>query len=229
VIITYDLRRDPTDWLDAPAEEIRRRVFTRSEELGAEERIPLKGVHINRVPAVAPRGTLTPERAAALEIDVDRCLANAALIRSRPEVLQKVYTAFEPAPQIRYSDPELQIYSGDFFPDEDREEFEVIRNATPQALKENPPPLYDPRGPELLRRYIARNFPESLSEQEYLRWKSFCAARLLTPEPEGAIDFGTFRRLVQNRLSRVDTPASHKPVLKALAEYADELERTVLS
>jgi exodeoxyribonuclease-1 len=229
VIIAYDLRRDPTDWLDASAEEIRRRVFTRSEELAPQERIPLKGVHINRVPAVAPRGTLTSERAAALEIDVDRCLANAGLIRSRPEVLQKVYNAFEPAPPIRYSDPELQIYSGDFFPDEDREEFEMIRSASPQALKENPPTLYDPRGPELLRRYIARNFPESLSEQEYLRWKSFCAGRLLTPEPEGAIDFASFRRLVANRLSRVDTPAAHKPILKALSEYADELERTVLS
>jgi len=229
VVITYDLRRDPSDWLDLPPEEIRRRVFSRREELAEGERIPLKGVHINRSPAVAPLGTLTAERAAALEIDIDQCLEHAKLISSRPEVLQKVYSVYDTPPKARYNDPELQIYSGDFFPDEDREEFELIRTAPPETLKQNPPTLYDPRGPELLRRYIARNFPGSLSEAEYARWKSFCAGRLLTPEPEGAINFGTFRREVENRLSRVDTAAADKRILKELAEYADYLERTVLS
>lgn len=229
VVITYDLRRNPSDWLEEPVEEIRRRVFTRSEELADGERIPLKGVHINRSPAVAPLNTLSAERAAALNIDVERCSEHARRIRAKPEVLQKIYSVYDTSPPARYTDPELQIYSGDFFPDADREEFEVIRTASPETLRENPPTLYDPRGPELLRRYIARNFPESLSEPEYARWKSFCAGRLLTPEPDGAVDFGSFRRDVQNRLSRVDTPAAHKRILKELSEYADYLERTVLS
>jgi exodeoxyribonuclease-1 len=229
VVITYDLRRDPTDWLDVPVEEIRRRVFTPAAELEEGERIPLKGVHLNRTPAIAPLNTLSPDRAAALDIDVEACNRHARLIRSRPEVLQKVYAVYDTTPPVRYEDPELQIYSGDFFPDEDRREFELIRTATPETLKNDPPSLYDARGPELLRRYIARNFPESLTEEEYRRWKSFCAGRLLTPEPEGAIDFATFRREIKNRLSRVDTPASHKRILKELSEYADYLERTILT
>src|SRR6056297_345972 len=108
VVITYDLRRDPSDWLDLPPEEIRRRVFSRREELEEGERIPLKGVHINRSPAVAPLGTLSAERAAALEIDIDRCLEHAKLISSRPEVLQKVYSVYDTPPKARYNDPELQ-------------------------------------------------------------------------------------------------------------------------
>ncbi len=227
-IIVYDLRRDPSDWLECSPEEIRRRVFSRREELAEGERIPLKGVRLNRSPAVAPLNTLTTERAAALEIDIDRCRRHAELISSRPEVLQKVYRVYEAPPPAGYSDPELQIYSGDFFPDEDRAEFAFIRSASAEKLKQNPPELYDPRGPELLRRYVARNFPESLSETERARWKSFCAARLLTPEPEGAMDITSFRRQVENRLARVDTPAADKRILKELAEYADYLSRTVL-
>jgi exodeoxyribonuclease-1 len=229
VVIAYDLRRDPSDWLDLPVEEIRRRVFTSSAALAEGERIPFKGVHLNRSPAVAPLTTLSRERAHALKIDIDACLSNAERIRSRPEVLQRIRSVYDTPPPSRYEDPELQIYSGDFFPDEDREVFEYIRTASAQELKRNPPELYDTRGPELLRRYIARNFPESLSEAEQKRWKSFCAGRLLTPEPEGAIDFGSFRREVSNRLARVDTPAAHKRILKQLSVYADYLERTVLT
>ncbi len=228
VVIAYDLRRDPSDWLDAEVTEIRRRVFSRKEDLENDERIPLKGIHLNRSPAVAPLKTLTAERAAALGIDVEHCLANAQRIASRADIVQKARAVFQEPPRRHYHDPELQIYSGDFFPDEDRSVFERIRTSSPEDLKNDPPELFDPRGPELLRRYLARNFPASLSPEEADRWKSFCAARILTPEPEGVIDFETFRRDVANRLSRVDTPAADKRILAQLWDHAEHLERTVL-
>ncbi len=228
-IIAYDLRRDPRDWLDASVEEIRRRVFTKKEELNEEGRIPLKGIHINRSPAIAPLSTLDSARAAALGIDIDQCLEHAELIRSRSDLVQRLRNVFADRPARRHSDPDLQIYSGDFFPDEDREEFEIIRTMPPERLKHDPPRLYDQRAPEMLWRYVARNYPEALTEEEWERWKSFCASRILTPEPDGVMDLGTFKRDVHNRLSRVDTPARDKVILKALAEYAKELEQTVLA
>jgi exodeoxyribonuclease-1 len=228
-IISYDLRRDPSDWLDAPVEEIRRRVFTKRSELSDDERIPLKGIHINRSPAIAPLSTLDDERATALGLDVEQCLEHARLIRERTGIVQRIRNVYAERPSRSYHDPDLQIYSGDFFPDEDREEFELIRSMPPEELKTNPPRLYDRRAPEMLWRYIARNYPESLSDEESERWRSFCASRILTPEPEGAMDIGTFRRDVRNRLSRVDTPAREKVILKALLEYASELESSVLA
>lgn len=227
-VIACDLRREPTDWLDASVEEIRRRVFTPQAEL-AEPRIPLVGIHINRSPAIAPLATIDRERAEALGIDVDECLRHADLLRRREDLVQRIRAVYAERPTRSYHDPDLQIYSGDFFPDEDRVEFEQIRTSSAEELRTNPPRLHDRRGPELLWRYIARNYPESLTTQERERWKSFCASRILTPEPDGAIDITTFRRDVQNRLSRVDTPAREKVILKSLLEYAAELERTVLS
>jgi len=227
-IIAYDLRHDPSDWLDASAQEIRRRVFTRSEELGDTARIPFKGIHINRSPALSPLSTLGSERALALGLDIDRCLHHAQLIRERTDILQRIRTVYDERPARTHDDPDLQIYSGDFFPDEDREEFAQIRAMSPEQLKTSPPRLYDRRGPEMLWRYVARNFPDSLTPGEQARWKSFCASRILTPEPDGAIDIGTFQRDVQNRLSRVDTPAEDKIVLKALVEYGAWLEQQVL-
>lgn len=228
-IISYDLRRDPSDWLDASVEEIQRRVFTKAEELAEDERIPLKGIHINRSPAVAPIATISGERAAALGIDVDTCLRHAELIRDRHDLVQRIRSVYSSRPQRSFHDPDLQIYTGDFFPDEDRIEFEEIRAMPPDQLKTNPPRLYDRRAPEMLWRYTARNHPESLTPEEAERWRSFCASRILTPEAPGAIDIGTFIRDVQNRLSRVDTPAREKVILKSLLEYGRELEADVLS
>jgi exodeoxyribonuclease-1 len=228
-VIAYDLRRHPGDWLDAPVEEIRRRVFTKKEELGPDERIPFVGIQINRSPAVSPVATLDPAGAERIGLDLETCHFHARMISERTDLVQRIRAVYADRPRTHYHDPDLQIYSGDFFPDEDRQEFEQIRSMLPAQLKQNPPALYDRRGPEMLWRYLARNHPEALDEAERARWKSFCASRILTPEAPGAIDIGTFLRDVRNRLSRVDTPAREKVVLKSLLEYGLALENAVLT
>ncbi|MDR1625292.1 MAG: exodeoxyribonuclease I [Spirochaetia bacterium] len=228
-VIACDLREDPSDWVDLPAEEIRRRVFTSKEELGSEPRIPLKGVHLNRSPAIAPLATLEADRAKALHIDVEACLRHAEILRSRGGLIQKIRAVYAQPSQKTPLDVDLKIYSGDFFPDEDRLEFETLRKAPPEALLSSPPRFYDSRGPEMLWRYLARNFPDSLPEADRRKWRSFCASRLLTPEPPGSLDIGNYMREVRNRLGRVDTPAPHKVILKKLLEYGEYLEKTVLS
>ena len=229
VVITYDLRRDPSDWIDEDVEEIRRRIFTPGSELEPGERIPLKGVHVNRSPALAPLTTLDGDRAKALDIDIDTCLRHAERLKGKTDLIQKVRSVFTRTEERKYRDPELQIYSGDFFPDEDKEVFSTIRNSTPDDLIGGHFQMYDSRGPELLWRYIGRNYSEHLPPGDREKWKSFCASRLLTPEPPGALDIVTFIRDVKNRLSRVDTPASDKKVLKSLLDYGEYLEHEVLS
>ncbi|MDR1933447.1 MAG: exodeoxyribonuclease I [Spirochaetales bacterium] len=228
-IIACDLREDPSDWVDLPVQEIRRRVFTSREELGDAQRIPLKGVHVNRSPAIAPLSTLEEERAKALHIDVKACLEHAEILRSRPDLIQKIRAVYADPPRRTPVDVDLKIYSGDFFPDEDRAEFEALRAAGPQSLLAQPPRFYDSRGPEMLWRYIARNFPDSLPEADKQKWRSFCASRILTPEPQGAMDIGGYMREVRNRLGRIDTPAGDKVILKKLLEYGEYLEKMILS
>jgi exodeoxyribonuclease-1 len=211
-VIVYDLRTDPSDWIDADVDEIRRRVFTSRAELDPETRIPLKGVHLNRSPALAPLSPLDPDRAAALGIDVERCVRNAEMLAERKDLIQRIRAVYAGPERRQSRDPDLRIYSGDFFPDEDREVFSAVRNAAPEELLSGRFQIFDPRGPELLWRYTARNHPEVLGPEDRARWKSFCASRLLTPEPDGALDYGTYMRDVKNRLSRVDTPAADKLV-----------------
>ena len=223
-----DLRYDPRDWLDASVEELRRRVFTSNEELGTEERVHLNTIHINRSPAIAPLSTLSEERAGALGIDSDTCLRHAELLRGREGLIQKVREVFQREAGHRYEDPELQLYSGSFFGDEDKAAFRRIRESDVAALVQEPPQFSDPRGPELLRRYLGRNYYEELPASEQRRWKSFCAGRLLAPELEDALDYGRFRRKVEHMLSRTDVAPAEKRTLRGLRDYGDWLYETVL-
>ena len=64
-VICYDLSVDPEVLIGATPSEISRLVFKSSQDLEeGEERIPLKTIHINRCPAIAPLVTLGVEDAA---------------------------------------------------------------------------------------------------------------------------------------------------------------------
>ena len=228
VVITYDLRYSPERWINLPADQIRHRIFTPSDQLGDIERIHFKGIHLNRCPALSPIKTLTSDRAAALAIDINSCLASARQLSERSDLVSKIRSVYEHEDMRSYKDPDLQLYSGGFFGDEDQAAFQMIRESSPQELIRNPPRFYDKRGDELFRRYLARNNFNFLPEAEQKRWKSHCASRILAPEIDTVVDYGKFRRKVENRLARTDTPPNQKRILKALLEYADWIETNIL-
>lgn len=228
VVITYDLRYSPESWINLPAQQIRRRIFTASDQLGKIERIHFKGVHLNRCPALSPIKTLTSDRADALEIDINSCIANARQLSERSDLVSKIRSVYEHDDLQSFKDPDLQIYSGGFFGDEDRAAFQMTRESSPEELVRNAPHFYDKRGPELFRRYLARNYFDFLPATEQQRWKSYCASRILAPEIDSVVDYGKFCRIVENRLARTDTPPNQKRILKALLEYADWIETNIL-
>ncbi len=241
-LIALDLRFDPAEVLDLPVEELRRRVFTKSEELEVP-RLPLARLRLNRCPFLAPRSALSPEAAERLGLDLVACERHLALVRREPELIQKLVAVFEgPIAPSEESDPELRIYSDGFFSEEDAAAFAAIHEALDAALGADAnggalvaakARLYrmkflDDRPPQMLRRFFARNFPETLSREEARRWRSFCAGRLQFPPVEGAADLGSYAKFVEQRLASPSLPARDKAILLALLAYKTELEREVL-
>ncbi|QJD31074.1 exodeoxyribonuclease I [Methylococcus geothermalis] len=180
-VIVFDLACDPAQLLDLPADEIRQRLFTPLAELpeGAE-RIPLKGVHTNRCPVVVPPSALRPADAERLGIDVAVCQANARRLQDHAdEILPKVAAVFEAEwPPEAGLDPELMLYRGGFTPDADRRALERVHALSPEQLARYRPRFVDGRFDELLFRFRARNFPDTLNADERARWSRFRSSRL---------------------------------------------------
>mgnify|MGYP006269062265 FL=1 len=231
-IIAFDLRSDPHDLMEADADELRRRVFSSRNELAEGERIPLVRIAVNRVPAVAPRTTLTAERAAALSLDLPAMEQRAAVLRSRldedPALAGRIRALYDDNGPPAYRDVDLNLYAGGFFGDEDRTVFERIRGSRPEDLISSPPVFADARGSDMLFRYLGRNYPEALPPDARRRWQSHCAGRLLAPEYDGATDLHRFRTQITTKMQRTDIAPRDKTVLRDLRDYADWLERHIL-
>ncbi|GGA00783.1 exodeoxyribonuclease I [Dyella caseinilytica] len=183
-IIVYDLAQDPTDLLTLDAEDIADRMFTPRADLPeGVERIPLRTVHANRSPALAPLSVLKGVDMERLQLDLDRCLAHADTLRAATGLGEKLRRVFQQAADLPPpEDPELALYSG-FLPDADKRLLREVRATPAEQLAQRAFGFRDPRYAELLFRYRARNWPDTLTPDERARWEHFRIERLTRPTP----------------------------------------------
>lgn len=178
-VIVYDLRYDPSEWLDLPASELEKRLFQRSSaDKTNEQRPPLKELALNRSPAVAPISVLTQENAwgniALNEADVK---SNLSKLLSAPHFAENAREVFQNRSLPKSDSAEEQLYEG-FLNDADRRLVEQVRNASEAQLADWHPGFTDDRLNELLLRYKARNYPNSLSQDESVAWEKWRSTRL---------------------------------------------------
>ncbi len=220
-IIVYDLSVDPEPMLGLSVEEIQRRIFTATADLPeGVARIPLKTVHINKCPVLAPVSVIRPQDAQRLEIDLAVCYANIDKIKVATGLAEKVAAVFSGQSYVEQdSDPDLEIYSGGFFSDSDKRQMAKIRLMSPEQLAESAFKFTDNRLPEMLFRYRGRNYPETLSADELSRWNEFCVDRLTGRQAGSGIVLNDyFGRL--ERLRRDENVSM--PIINALEAYGLE-------
>jgi len=194
-VIAYDLMQDPEPLLNLSPEEISDRLYTPAADLPeGVERIALKAIHGNHVPMIAPTAVLKDVDCARIGLDPERCFEHAEkLLVVLPQIRNKVMEVFKPYPPGVDTDPDHMIYSGGFFSQHDRRLMDSIRNTDPALLVQLPLPFKDGRLTEMLFRYRARNFPETLSAEENRQWQKQRLQRLNQPTAERQLDPETFR------------------------------------
>ncbi|MDD1618854.1 MAG: exodeoxyribonuclease I [Methylococcaceae bacterium] len=221
-VIVYDLSIDPEPMLSLSIEDIQQRLFTATEDLPeGVTRIPLKTVHINKCPVLAPVSVIKPDDAQRLNIDLAVCESNIDKIKAATGLAEKLATVFSDHTYSEQdSDPDLAIYSGGFFSEADRQKMAKIRVMPPEQLAKSESSFSDSRLPEMLFRYRARNYPETLSADEQLRWKEFCMNRLTGRQAGAGITldayFSRLHELRNNKNINAD-------IINALDAYAVEL------
>jgi len=185
-LIVCDLQADIAPLLELSAETLAQRLYTRREELGEGELpVPLKLVQINRCPVVAPLKVLREEDCLRLGLDMPACLRQARLLEQQQALWQdKLAAIYADNGFAASTDPEQRLYDG-FIGDRDRGLCVRVRESDPAQLGEYHGRFTDERLEELLFRYRARNFPQTLTVAERQRWEEFCRLRL-SDSREGA-------------------------------------------
>ena len=218
-ILVWDCRYDPSELFTLDAETIRTRMFTRTDDLPeGVTRLPIKSVHLNKSPMlVANLKTLQPELATRWDIDLDQGRAHAALAAAGPDLRAVWAQVLQKPASGTPVDVDEDLYGG-FVSKDDRRQLESIRMQKPAALTGKRVSFDDERLNELLLRYRARNFPETLSEEEMQTWEAHRAARLF----EGAGGARTIDQLFQEIDALSETADERaEAILGALYDYAE--------
>ena len=234
----WDLTEDPTVLGKLTAEEFRRRMFPTAEEKKAGvERLPLRLLKANAAPFVcANLKVLSPARAERHGIDLSVIQGNlekllAVIPMAESAFAELLAGRFDGEPDIS-PDPDASLYSSGFTSKDDKVRFRKIRAASPLELKtmaEAGIPFDDPQFSELLLRYRARNFPETLSvaDQEY--WTELCRRRLLGGADGSLALEEYFEFIDQAGASGQYDNDAHQDILGALYEWGEMLGESVSS
>ncbi|MFV0276912.1 MAG: exodeoxyribonuclease I [Parahaliea sp.] len=228
-IICYDLSVDPAPLAQLTPDELAQLLYTRSEDLPAGRARPgLKSVHLNRCPLLVTAKMASPEVAARIGLDGALCRAHLAALRAQREAdprgfVQRLQAIYAGRPREPDTDPDYMLYSGGFFSDEDRRSMNRVREADPQTLAQQSFPFEDARLPEMLFRYRARNFPDTLSADECAQWEEFRFQRLTEPEAGASLCLEQYQQEIEALLAAGDLSAQRRQLLLQLLDYGDSL------
>ena len=186
-------------------------------------RIPLKQIHTNKAPIIAPAGMLTAVEAERLQISGDACRTHLAMLRGSADLKQKLAEVFSESPFEEDYDPDHMLYSGGFFSDADKQIMETIRSTPSSQLGALDLPFQDNRLEEMFLRYRARNYPHTLSEEERGRWEEYRRLRLLGPDNGGYLTMSELFEQLNALYQQPDMTDKQRGILEELALYAEAI------
>jgi exodeoxyribonuclease-1 len=221
-IIVWDLTFDPSELFTLGVEDIRTRMFTRTEDLPeGVARLPIKTIHINKSPVVIGNlKTLSAAMAQKWNIDMDQAVRHAEVAAQKAHLLAGMWPAiFERPPREGTTDVDEDLYGG-FIDNEDRRKLQRLRTLSGEELATKRPSFVVQRLDALLFRYRARNFPQTLSIVEIEQWTEHCAHRL-HDGAGGALTLDAFIEQIDALGEEADERGQE--ILGALVDYATQI------
>ena len=210
--------------LGLDAETVRRRLYTRQDELPAGElRLPIKTIHVNKSPIVVGNLRIVEPVAQRWGLDVAQALQHAEQAAALGRTLDPLWTQVYARPTFDAADVDEDLYGG-FLKDEDRRTLNRLRELNGEQLAAKRPAFQDGRLDELLFRYRARNFAETLSDEEQARWQRHCAERLHEGADGATTLAAYFERidtLAEAAMDRGDERA--QALLEALVDHGESI------
>jgi exodeoxyribonuclease-1 len=224
-IIVYDLAVNPESLIALDADAIAERLFTPREKLPESiERIALKTIHANKCPIVVPVNVLRQQDADRLGIDQAVCNKHLAMLKSHQSMIQnKLMEVFQDNSVQPVNDPDFMLYSGGFIGDSDKRLLRKLHTIPINQLAKYTPAFHDQRLAEMLFRYRARNYPETLTDDERVRWNAFRHNRLNNSEDKTNLSLSVYQSAINElRQSQVNSQRDQN-ILDELENYANDI------
>ncbi|MDV6344471.1 exodeoxyribonuclease I [Nitrosomonas sp. Is37] len=222
-ILVYDLRHNPAPFIELSVEELAIRLFTPQSALPEEvSRLPVKSVKINKCPALAPQNVLDKSTASRINLNVEVCNQHWQILHKNTAFMQRVAQAYSGMGFETARDVDLALYDN-FFSESDRILMTAVRDASPWQLTHNHFNFQDKRLHELLFRYRARNWPDTLSAKELQQWRAICHQHLTEKNCGNSITLIEFTEKIRCLRETHAENAHILQILNAIETWGKEL------
>lgn len=181
-VLVYDLRHDPTPFLKMEPKKLAEAWKWQPDP--EVLRLPIKTLQFNRCPAVAPLSVLQgSDSVQRLSIDLKAITTNRKKIQNKAFIgnILKALDILDMQQQTKLLEDERSVdsrlYDG-FFGGPDRQMMRAVRAADPVELSDFSAKLKDERLKALIPLYQARNYPDSLDQEQRAWWENYREQRL---------------------------------------------------
>lgn len=179
----YDLRHNPLVYKDHTPEQLAE--TWRWKRDSSEPRLPVKALRFNTCPAIAPISVLDEKSQKRLQINMEEIKTHAKDLAGMKDLPKKLLRAIEILDETQQASflsdqttVDSQLYDG-FFDNHDRNLEMALRAASPDEFAGFVTEFHDPRLQTLVPLYKARNFPDSLSDEERVLWEKHIQRSLM--------------------------------------------------
>lgn len=222
-ILVYDLRHNPAPFVEMSVEELAQRLFTPQSALPEKaSRLPVKSVKINKCPALAPQNVLDQFTLLRINLDLETCIQHWHSLRYCEAFMQRVAQAYSNAEFKVARDVDLALYDN-FFSEKDRLLLPEVRKASPLQLAHAHFDFQDKRLHELLFRYRARNWPQTLTPDEIKQWQAISRRHLTEKDSGCSITLTEFFQKVVNLREAHNADKQALQILEAVEAWGNEL------
>lgn len=224
--LVFDLRYDPAPFLKLKPDELVEAWRRRKDDPGP--RLPVKTLKYNRCPAIAQLSVLDAESQKRLKLTPSEFQINfKKLQKLHTELCSKLNDALElmdKKQQAKLLEDDIEVDARlyeDFFTSQDKTNMRIVRGASPDELASLKPEFKDQRLQALLPLYIARNFPNKISDEDRQVWDVFRKRRLLSGGNSSRLAkfFGRLGELAE----RTDLSGEQRYILEELQLYGQSI------
>lgn len=228
-IVTFNLDYDPEILIKASADELRRLVFSKKDDLqDGENRVGLSALQINKCPSVMPRSYLTDKNAARLGVNTALHDQHMSVLSGHIKSLdfqKKIRSVFDDTTFEAPKNVDWMLYSGGFPSDYDKKQFSKLLAVPPNQLRDFDGKFTEQRFDTMLFRFRARNYLKTLNRGELDAWDSYRAQSIKdSQDPECG-----YLQKIQELMAAPAISARDQGILSALIEWHNFVAEPSLS
>ena len=174
--IVFNLEQDPSLLLELDTDELKKRLFTKGKN-----RLQTQVLAFNKSPMFTyeERRIYNPQLLDQMQIDKVKCMQHLDYILENKEIIKKKIESIYKKDSDREPtiDADQSLYDN-FISNEDREICDEIQQLSVVQMSSFNPDFDDRKLSKLFLNFKARNYPETLTEDENKKWNEIVESRL---------------------------------------------------